>query len=84
MESKNEKIYFWKKRLYSHTRFNTNFGFNKNLERLMFGVLIAYGFNLLLKIFGNIAIINGFSPSLAIVGPSLVLIFVGYRMLKNQ
>jgi lipopolysaccharide export LptBFGC system permease protein LptF len=50
----------------------------------MFGVLIAYGFNLLLKIFGNIAIINGFSPSLAIVGPSLVLIFVGYRMLKNQ
>ena len=60
------------------------FGFNKNLERLMFGVLIAYGFNLLLKIFGNIAIINGFSPSLAIVGPSLVLIFVGYRMLKNQ
>ena len=60
------------------------FGLNKNLERLMFGVLIAYGFNLLLKIFGNIAIINGFSPGLAIVAPSLVLIFIGYRMFRNQ
>ena len=60
------------------------FGLNKNLERLMFGVLIAYGFNLLLKIFGNIAIINGFSPGLAIVAPSLVLMFIGYRMFRNQ
>ena len=60
------------------------FGLNKNLERLMFGVLIAYGFNLLLKIFGNIAIINGFSPGLAILMPSLVLMFIGYRMFRNQ
>ena len=60
------------------------FGLNKNLERLMFGVLIAYGFNLFLKIFGNIAIINGFSPGLAIVAPSLVLMFIGYRMFRNQ
>ena len=60
------------------------FGLNKNLERLMFGVLIAYGFNLLLKILGNIAIINGFSPGLAIVAPSLVLMFIGYRMFRNQ
>ena len=60
------------------------FGLNKNLERLMFGLLIAYGFNLLLKIFGNIAIINGFSPGLAIVAPSLVLMFIGYRMFRNQ
>ena len=36
MEPKNEKIYFWKKRLYSHTRFNTNFGFNKNCFRKVF------------------------------------------------
>jgi len=60
------------------------FGFNKNLERLLFGVLTAYGFNLFLKVFGNIAIINGFSPGLAIVFPSLFLLAIGLIMLKDQ
>jgi len=60
------------------------FGFNKNLERLLFGVLTAYGFNLFLKVFGNIAIINGFSPGLAIVFPSLFLFAIGLIMLRDQ
>ena len=60
------------------------FGFNKNLERLLFGVLTAYGFNLFLKVFGNIAIINGFSPGLAIVFPSLFLLAIGLIMLRDQ
>ena len=60
------------------------FGLNKNLERLLFGVLTAYGFNLLLKVFGNIAIINGFSPGLAIAVPSLILLMIGLKMLRNQ
>ncbi len=60
------------------------FGLNKNLERLLFGVLTAYGFNLFLKVFGNIAIINGFSPGLAIALPSLILLMIGLKMLRNQ
>ena len=60
------------------------FGFNKNLERILFGVLTAYGFDLFLKVFGNIAIINGFSPGLAIVFPSLMLFVIGLTMLRNQ
>ena len=63
---------------------NKLFGLNKNLERLLFGVLIAYGFNLFLKVLGNVAIINGFSPSLAIVLPSLIVLAVGYRIIKDQ
>ncbi len=60
------------------------FGLNKNLERLLFGVLTAYGFNLFLKVFGNIAIINGFSPGLAIVFPSLFILAIGLVMLRDQ
>ena len=56
---------------------------NKNLERLLFGALMAFGFNLILKIFGNIAIINNISPSLAIFIPSVLVGFIGLRMLKN-
>jgi len=56
---------------------------NKNLERLLFGALMAFGFNLILKIFGNIAIINNISPSLAIFIPSILVGFIGLRMLKN-
>ena len=63
---------------------NKLFGLNKNLERLLFGVLIAYGFNLFLKVLGNVAIINGFSPSLAIVLPSLIVLAAGYRIIKDQ
>ena len=60
------------------------FGLNKNLERLLFGVLTAYGFNLFLKVFGNIAIINGFSPGLPIALPFLILLMIGFKMLRNQ
>jgi lipopolysaccharide export LptBFGC system permease protein LptF len=58
--------------------------FNKNFERILYGVLSAYGFDLFLKVFGNIAIINGFSPGLAIVFPSLLLFVIGLNMLRNQ
>ena len=44
---------------------------------------MAFGFNLILKIFGNIAIINNISPSLAIFIPSVLVGFIGLRMLKN-
>jgi len=55
---------------------------NKNLERLLFGALMAFGFNLILKILGNIAIINNISPGLAILLPSLIVGFLGLRLLK--
>ena len=58
------------------------FSKNKNLERLLFGSLMAFGFNLILKIFGNVAIINNISPSLAILLPSLLVALIGIRMLK--
>ena len=55
---------------------------NKNLERLLFGSLMAFGFNLMLKILGNIAIINNISPGLAILVPSLIVGLFGLRLLR--
>ncbi len=63
---------------------NKLFGLNRNLERLLFGVLVAYGFNLFLKVFGNIAIINGFSPGVAIALPSILILLIGYRIIRYQ
>ena len=56
---------------------------NKNLERLLFGSLMAFGFNLILKILGNIAIINNISPGLAILIPSLIVGLFGLKLLKT-
>ena len=55
---------------------------NKNLERLLFGSLMAFGFNLILKILGNIAIINNISPGLAILIPSLLVGLIGLKLLR--
>ena len=59
------------------------FARNKNLERVLFGALMAFGFNLVLKIFGNVAIINNISPSLAILIPSLLVGYIGLKILKT-
>ena len=56
---------------------------NKNLERLLFGSLMAFGFNLILKILGNVAIINNISPGLAILIPSLIVGLFGLKLLKT-
>ena len=55
---------------------------NKNLERLLFGSLMAFGFNLILKILGNIAIINNISPGLTILIPSLIVGLMGLKLLR--
>ena len=58
-------------------------GRNKSVDRFVLGILIAFGFNLLIKIFGNISLIFGFSAFWGIILSSLALLFFGIKIIKR-
>ena len=58
-------------------------GRDKSIDRFVLGILIAFGFNLLIKIFGNLSLIFGFSAFWGILFSSLLLLLIGYRILRT-
>ena len=58
-------------------------GRNKSLDRFVLGILIAFGFNLLIKIFGNISLILGWSAFWGILLSSLILLYFGIRIIRR-
>ena len=58
-------------------------GRNKSVDRFVLGILIAFGFNLLIKIFGNISLILGWSAFWGILLSSLILLYFGIRIIRS-
>ena len=58
-------------------------GRDKSLDRFVLGILIAFGFNLLIKIFGNISLILGWSAFWGILFSSLLLLYFGIRIIRR-
>lgn len=58
-------------------------GRDKSLDRFVLGILIAFGFNLLIKIFGNISLILGWSAFWGIMLSSLLLLYFGIRIIRR-
>ena len=58
-------------------------GRNKSVDRFVLGILIAFGFNLLIKIFGNISLILGWSAFWGILLSSLILLYLGIRIIRS-
>ena len=58
-------------------------GRNKSVDRFVLGILIAFGFNLLIKIFGNISLILGWSAFWGILMSSLLLLYFGIRIIRR-
>jgi len=58
-------------------------GRNKSVDRFVMGILIAFGFNLLIKIFGNISLILGWSAFWGILLSSLILLYFGIRIIRR-
>jgi lipopolysaccharide export system permease protein len=58
-------------------------GRNKSVDRFVLGILIAFGFNLLIKIFGNISLILGWSAFWGILLSSLILLYFGIRIIRR-
>ena len=58
-------------------------GRNKSVDRFVLGILIAFGFNLLIKIFGNISLIFGWSSFWGILLSSLLLLYFGIRIIRR-
>ena len=58
-------------------------GRNKSVDRFVLGILIAFGFNLLIKIFGNISLIMGWSAFWGILLSSLILLYFGIRIIRR-
>jgi len=58
-------------------------GRNKSVDRFVLGILIAFGFNLLIKIFGNISLILGWSAFWGILLSSLLLLYFGIRIIRR-
>ena len=58
-------------------------GRNKSLDRFVLGILIAFGFNLMIKIFGNISLILGWSAFWGILLSSLILLYFGIRIIRR-
>ena len=58
-------------------------GRDKSLDRFVLGILIAFGFNLLIKIFGNISLILGWSAFWGILLSSLILLYFGIRIIRR-
>ena len=55
----------------------------KSVDRFVLGILIAFGFNLLIKIFGNISLILGWSAFWGILMSSLLLLYFGIRIIRR-
>ena len=58
-------------------------GRDKSLDRFVLGILIAFGFNLLIKIFGNVSLILGWSAFWGILLSSLLLLYFGIRIIRR-
>ena len=58
-------------------------GRDKSVDRFVLGILIAFGFNLLIKIFGNISLILGWSAFWGILLSSLILLYFGIRIIRR-
>ena len=58
-------------------------GRDKSLDRFVLGILIAFGFNLLIKIFGNVSLILGWSAFWGILLSSLILLYFGIRIIRR-
>ena len=58
-------------------------GRDKSLDRFVLGILIAFGFNLLIKIFGNVSLILGWSAFWGILLSSLLLLYFGVRIIRR-
>ena len=58
-------------------------GRDKSVDRFVLGILIAFGFNLLIKIFGNIFLILGWSAFWGILLSSLLLLYFGIRIIRR-
>ena len=58
-------------------------GRDKSVDRFVLGILIAFGFNLLIKIFGNVSLILGWSAFWGILLSSLLLLYFGVRIIRR-
>ena len=58
-------------------------GRDKSLDRFVLGILIAFGFNLLIKIFGNVSLILGWSAFWGILLSSLLLLYFGVKIIRR-
>ena len=58
-------------------------GRDKSVDRFVLGILIAFGFNLLIKIFGNVSLILGWSAFWGILLSSSLLLYFGVRIIRR-
>ena len=58
-------------------------GRDKSVDRFVLGILIAFGFNLLIKIFGNVSLILGWSAFWGILLSSLLLLYFGVKIIRR-